>query len=125
MRTSRVVVLAIALFLAGLSIGGYAGMLFWASLVNSLRTESAVSRVSLQLAVLQFLRNGKGESAANLLESELDTELWVIGTGRPGDLPDWSGPILRRAAEYRGKYPRFNHPEVQHSIDRALNMGHP
>jgi hypothetical protein len=121
MTRTRVAVLATATFLAGLAIGGYGVMSFMSEMLVSFGATSSVAGVSTHVAVLQSLRAGNARGAVDLLETFLDGELMSVGAYRADSLPQSAPITVRRAAEYRAKYPRTTqNPEVDAAVSKGL-----
>jgi hypothetical protein len=123
MTRTRVAVLATATFLGGVGIGGYAVVNFMSEMMSSFGATSAVAGVSTHVAILQSLRDGNVSGAIDLLETLLDGDLMSVGAYRSDSLPQASTKPVRRAAEYRAKYPRkTENPEVDAAVSRGLRV---
>ena len=102
---------------AGLICGAICGALIMRQLIRpgyeilaSLPWSSAINGTSRETKVLEKLRAGDTTGATALLEKHLDEDLYVLGSYET-DVPthfrsEADYRVLRRAAEYRDKYPR-------------------
>jgi len=87
------------------------------------------ANISVEVRVLECLRDGRTNDAIRELEQKLDGDLMVLGggldamkqmTGRQVDVDDLK--TLQRAKDYRLKFPRSTGvPQLDRSVERAFS----
>ncbi len=124
MRPFLFVVLAL---LAGWAIGSYTSDHFYNKWIKRYQARNAHDGVSDRLAALKALRAGDTNQVAELLESQLDAQILLLGTVLQ-DMPAAQRPaadfqILSQLRDYRAAHPRkTNRPEIDQKVAGTLSL---
>ena len=122
MTRARTAVLALAVFVAGVGVGGGLAAWFYDQFVMSRHlSASAASGVGNKVALLRAVRAGDTKQAVQLLEIGLDGDLVVLGLLPRSVIDAPTSRILSRAATYREKHPyKSGDAEVDVAIEALL-----
>lgn len=124
MTKTRVILVAIATFIAGVVGGGYLTMHFMANMMDSYSISNESAGVGTHVLALKLVREGNNAQAIELLENLLDGDLIGLAARDPSTLPESALRSLRQASEYRTKYSRVSkNAEVEAAVQRALKVG--
>lgn len=89
---------------------------------------SAISQssaaASVRVSALTLIRDGKFDDAASLLETMLDGDLISLGAAPKEKIDKQTANVIRRAAEYREKFPRSSgDTRVDEMVSESLFKG--
>jgi hypothetical protein len=122
----KVFLLALAAFLIGVVCGAWGLGQFYGRFMNTLVASSLAADANLAVATLQCLHSGKETNAVELIEIKLDGD--VVGLGALlGEVPNsrrdpTNIKVLKRARDYRAKFPRKTDSLTDEGIRRAFAL---
>jgi hypothetical protein len=124
MSKLKLSVVVLFAFAFGALAGGWA--MTWALgefMLQPTATSQASSAAAVRVSALTLMRDGKFEDAAALLETMLDGDLISLGAAPKGKIDKQTADVIRRAAEYRGKFPRKSGDKnVDEAVDALLSQ---
>src|SRR5271154_1748389 len=117
MKAARPFLLLIIALLVGWAIGSYSTNHFYDKWIRRYQTHSAFDAVNDRLTALNALRAGDTNGTVEILESQLDSQLLVLGAmlqNMPaGQLQPQTIRLLTQLRDYRAAHPgKHNRPEI-------------
>ena len=127
MKKMRLVMLVVLALLAGWAIGSYASDHFYDRWIQRYLARNARVCVGDSLANLNALRAGDTNQAAELLESQLDTQILALGAilqAMPvARRPAADIQLLARLRDYRVAFPRkTGRSEIDQQVAGILSL---
>jgi len=124
MSRAKVILLASGTLIVGLAIGAAGGAWFSSQLFGGFGAITAAAGVSTKVHILEGIRNNDLLRSTEMLESLLDSDLITLDamlSEQSNFAEDSVLRSLRRAKEYRDKYPRkTEYAEIDQSVNRVL-----
>jgi hypothetical protein len=126
MKRVRPFLFMLLALLAGWAIGLYSTEHYYEKWIKRYRTHIAFDGVNDRFTALKALRTGDTNGMAELLESQMDSQIMVFGAmiqDLPADqLQPWDLRLLTQLREYRAAHPRkTNRPEIDHLVAGVLS----
>jgi hypothetical protein len=130
MKTVRPWSFLIIALLIGWVGGSFLSDNYYKKWIKNYMTRNALVGVSDRFAALNMLRAGETNRAAELLESQMDSEVIVLGA-MIQDVPAAQRPaddirLLTRLRDYRAAYPRkTSRPEIDQTVAGVFSLTNP
>ena len=126
MKSIRPFLFMILALLIGWAIGLYATQHYYEQWIGRYQTRHAFDGVNDRLIVLNPLRAGDTNGAAELLESQLDGQLLMLGTlmqnVSASELQPRQLQLLTQLRNYRAAHPRqTSQPEIDRAVAGVLS----
>lgn len=127
MKKARPFLIVILALLIGWAIGLYTTDHFYEKWIRRYRIRNAFEGINDRFAALNAVRAGDTNGTVELLESQMDGQIMVLGVLIPDlhadQLMPWDIRLITRLRDYRAAYPRkTNSLEIDRIITGALSL---